>query len=152
MSIERRTRLREWLFQIHTWCGLLLALYAILIGVSGSLLVFRSELQALEHPEFYKIADHRISTTVDQVLAITRQSIPEGRPLTVTWPNQETPYWMSYVLLKSGAREVYVDPASGLVRGIRDPTAGWSGWIAQLHTSLLAGAFGRRMNSWRRAC
>lgn len=34
-------------FQVHLWVGIILTLYMIVIGVSGSVLVFRSELENL---------------------------------------------------------------------------------------------------------
>jgi uncharacterized iron-regulated membrane protein len=141
-------QLRTWSFYIHTWCGLAVALYAIVIGVSGSLLVWQDELEALEYPEFHSAPPARISTTADQVLETVRRVIPEGRPISVTWPNDDTPYWMSYVLLKVGAQEVYVDPASGMVRGMRDTQGGWVGVLSRLHTNLLAGSTGRKVNSY----
>ena len=141
-------QLRRWSLYIHTWCGVTLALYAIVIGLSGSFLVWQDELEALEYPEFHKGPLPTISTTADQVLEAARRAIPEGRPISVTWPNEDTPYWMSYVLLKVGAREVYVRPESGEVRGIRDTSGGWVGVLGRLHTNLLAGSTGRLVNSY----
>ncbi len=142
------SQLRRWSLYVHMWCGLALAVYACVIGVTGSLLVWQDELEAMEYPEFHRPAEIRISTTADQVLATVRRQVPEGRPITVTWPNEGTPYWMSYVLLEVGAREVYVDPASGAVRGIRDTSGGWVGVLGRLHTNLLAGSTGRMVNSY----
>jgi uncharacterized iron-regulated membrane protein len=130
------------------WSGLTLAIYAVVIGVSGSLLVWQDALEAAEYPEFHTGASPTISTAADQVLEVVRSRVPEGRPISVTWPNEETPYWMSYVLLKVGAREVYVDPATGAVRGVRDTQGGWVGILGRLHTSLLAGSTGRMVNSY----
>ncbi|MEK6396590.1 MAG: PepSY domain-containing protein, partial [Terriglobus sp.] len=38
--------LRRALFQIHLWLGVLLSLYVVVIGVSGSALVWEDEIQA----------------------------------------------------------------------------------------------------------
>ena len=40
----RKLWLRRALFQIHLWMGVLLSLYIVMIAVTGSILVFRSEL------------------------------------------------------------------------------------------------------------
>lgn len=37
-------RARGWLFQIHLWLGLIVGLYAVAIGVTGSVLMFHEEL------------------------------------------------------------------------------------------------------------
>ena len=34
-------------FQVHLWVGIILTLYMIVIGVTGSILVFRPELERL---------------------------------------------------------------------------------------------------------
>ncbi len=128
--------------------GLVLAAYAVAIGLTGSALVFREQIQAWEYPDLHRSASIPISTTPDQVLAVVREAWPDGRPLTVTWPNQHSPYWMSYVLLKKGAREVFSDPASGKIIGDRDPSGGFNGWLARFHTNLLLGSSGRKLNGY----
>jgi uncharacterized iron-regulated membrane protein len=34
-------------FQVHLWVGIILTLYVIVIGVTGSILVFRTELERM---------------------------------------------------------------------------------------------------------
>jgi uncharacterized iron-regulated membrane protein len=141
-------KFRPWLMRIHTWSGVALGLYAIAVGVSGSILVFRDELAAMADPQLHTASGFSGTINPDIVLHTVRLAVPDGRPISVTWPNRETPFWMSYVLLKSGAREVYVDPASGRVQGIRDPRSGWLGWLDRLHTNLLVGRLGRQINTY----
>lgn len=148
MSFRPGSKLRHWTFQLHSWCGLALGLYAIVIGLSGAVLVWQDELEAAEYPDFHREPNPKISTTSDQALARVRAAFPEGRPISLTWPNPGTPFWMSYVLLGSEAREVYIDTTSGQVAGVRDPRAGWTGWTGRLHTNLLAGSMGRRINTY----
>jgi uncharacterized iron-regulated membrane protein len=44
MALARRSRLRRAFFQIHLWLGIALSLYVLVISVSGSVIVFRREL------------------------------------------------------------------------------------------------------------
>lgn len=152
MNFPPGPSIRQWTFQLHSWCGLALGLYAIVIGLSGAMLVWQDELEAAEYPQFHPgdrgAAGETISTGPDGALATVRAAFPKGRPVSLTWPNSGTPFWMSYVLLGSEAREVYVDPASGQVAGVRDPRAGWVGWLGRLHTSLLVGSVGRQVNTY----
>lgn len=148
MNFRQGTKIRQWTFQLHSWCGLALGLYAIVIGLSGAVLVWQDELEAAEYPHFHTGPGGKISTAPDAALATVRTAFPEGRPISLTWPNPGTPFWMSYVLLGSEAREVYVDPSSGQVVGVRDPRAGWVGWLGRLHTNLLGGSLGRRINTY----
>src|SRR5687767_13375038 len=50
-SLERPRQLaaRRWLFQVHMWAGVLAAVYVIVASLTGSLIVFREELEALVH-------------------------------------------------------------------------------------------------------
>ena len=50
----QRLRSRWWIFQIHLWTGIVLALYLVVVGISGSILVFREELTALQFRELMK--------------------------------------------------------------------------------------------------
>ena len=43
--------LRKALFQVHLWCGLGIGLYLVVISVTGSVLVYRSELRQAFNPE-----------------------------------------------------------------------------------------------------
>ncbi|MFM2125447.1 MAG: hypothetical protein RL328_1898 [Acidobacteriota bacterium] len=140
---------RSWILRLHMVAGLSLSAYAVAIGLTGSALVFRDEIKAWDYPQFHRAPAVPISTTPDQALAAVRQAWPDGRVLSVTWPNQESPYWMSYVLrTKGGAREVFTDPATGRIVGDRDPSGGLNGWLLKLHTNLLAGSTGRRVNGY----
>jgi len=137
--------LRRWLAQIHLWCGLVLAVYAIAIGVSGGLLVFESRLIASEYPEFHRPAFQRTRTTgVAKTLREVRSRYPEWRALSVTWPNEDCPYWMIYLIRSREALEVYSDGRS--IVGARNPSAGWIGFVRRLHVSLLGGSAGRLVN------
>jgi uncharacterized iron-regulated membrane protein len=51
------------------YCGLLISIYAVLIGVSGSILVFRPELTRLARPDLYvgRVTQLAI-TSPDQVM------------------------------------------------------------------------------------
>ena len=43
----QRLWVRQFNFQVHLWVGIILSLYMIVIGVTGSILVFRTELESL---------------------------------------------------------------------------------------------------------
>ena len=47
---------REWLFQIHLYTGLIAGLYAVLISVTGSALVFQPQFRDWQDREFTEVA------------------------------------------------------------------------------------------------
>jgi uncharacterized iron-regulated membrane protein len=44
MALAQRSRLQRALFQVHLWIGIAISLYVLLISLSGSVIVFRREL------------------------------------------------------------------------------------------------------------
>lgn len=50
MALARRSRLKRALFQVHLWLGIALSLYVLVISVSGSVIVFRRELDRVLCP------------------------------------------------------------------------------------------------------
>ncbi|MEQ1884778.1 MAG: PepSY-associated TM helix domain-containing protein [Bryobacteraceae bacterium] len=138
--------MRRWLQRLHLYFGLILTVYAVLLGVSGALLVFEKELADLSRPQFLQIPASEISTGPDQIIATVRERYPEWRALSMTWPRPDAPYWLTYLLRGKEAKQVYFDPKTGAILGENDPSAGWLGAVKQLHVNLLAGRIGRVIN------
>lgn len=141
-------KIRYLLARLHLWLGLLLAVYAFLIGLSGAVIVFKDDLNALLHPQFHTGAQPAFGADPGRVLEQVRQSYPGFRPLSFTWPHDRMPYWMIFLLRPGASLEVYADPATGQIIGARDPRAGWLGWVETLHTNLLWAQPGRLANGY----
>ncbi len=141
---------RRILLWFHMLGGLTFSLYAILLGVSGSVLVFREELTELEFPKFHKgAAPAVLSTTPDQALAAVRLTFPGWQAYSVTWPNSHSPYWMSYVSRGGQSMEVFLDTQTAHVLGARNTREGTMGMLAQMHFNLLLGG---ATGHWVQAC
>jgi uncharacterized iron-regulated membrane protein len=147
LDAPRSAPLRKGVFRFHLIVGAALGIYALLMGVTGSILVYREEIIRLLRPELHApaAANH---LSPDAALATVVRSFPEWRPLSVTWPNEECGAWMVFLLRDSGSLQVYVDPATGAIRGVYQRNSGWLGWIEQLHFNLLARRKGREANGW----
>jgi uncharacterized iron-regulated membrane protein len=140
--------LRGILRQMHLWLGVPLAVYAFLIGVSGTVIVFKDELNAWQHPEFHPGGKVVFGADPDKVLREVRKQYPDWRPLSFTWPHDEMPYWMIFLLKPNQSMEVYINPESGAIVGTRNPRGGWVGWVESLHTNLRWGREGRLANGY----
>jgi len=133
--------LRRIFLWIHMLGGLAFSVYAILLGGSGAVLVFREELTELEFPKFHHGEMPReLKTTPDEALAAAKLVFPEWRAYSVTWPNSHSPYWMAYVGKGSQSMEVFLDTETAHVIGARNTKEGTMGTIAQLHFNLLLGS------------
>ncbi len=139
---------RTFFLWFHRAIGLFLAIYAVLMGVTGAALVFRDELEQWEHSEVHAPASGPVTVSAAGALERVRQAHPTWRVLSVNFPHPETPYWMVYLLKGQEAKQVYVSPATGEIVAAVDPKAGIAGGLADLHFNLWAGRTGRLVNGW----
>ena len=138
--------MRRSLLFIHRWTGLVLALYAIVIGLTGSILVFRDELAPVLRPRFHAGAEVAVLTTPDDVLAAAQRALPGWRQLSVTWPHAHSPHFNVFSLKDRESRIVYLSARDAKVVGILDPRSDFLGIIDGLHGNLLGARPGRVAN------
>jgi len=57
-----KLRLHRWLFQFHLWLGMLAALYIFIMSLSGSMIVFRNELEgsAVRSSKLFPLAERLV--------------------------------------------------------------------------------------------
>lgn len=134
--------------QLHLWLGLILAVYAVLIGISGAVIVFKADINILLRPELHHGPPPQFRADLGQALANIRQQFPDWKPLSISWPHEESPYWMVFLLKASQSLEVYVDTNTGNIIGSHDPRSGWLGWIESLHSNLRLARQGRLLNGY----
>ena len=133
---------RRLVFKLHLYTGLLAGLLLVLSGLTGSALVFREELETLAHPERRVAADQGERVALDAVLQTVRRAYPDDRPFAIRMPR--TPQ-EAYLIKLNGAHDrfVYLDPYNGRILGTHRQNQSVLGWIALLHTQLLAGEAGK---------
>jgi uncharacterized iron-regulated membrane protein len=143
--------LRKAMFQIHLWTGIGVGLYVVAISISGSAIVFRNEIykNASPGPRLVTISGPRLSK--DEMKNAVHAAHP-GYSISYIWdskrPNEATEVWIE----KDGVKKPHtvgrlVDPFTGKDLGPSRPWAiGAVAWMSDLHTNLLAGDSGRKVN------
>ena len=139
--------MRKSLFRIHLILGILLGLYAVVIGVTGSILVYREELVELARPDLFQPV-RELRVTPDEALSVVQRAYPGWKVLTLTGPDRATGAWMAYLIGKGDARQAYVDAETGILRGHYQRKEGWLGFTEQLHFNLISGRTGRLVNGY----
>jgi len=119
------TWLRKALFQVHLWTGLGVGLYVVVISLTGSVLVYRSELRQRfdPQPRTVSVAGTRLSP--DALIAATRQVFPEAE--IEVWTEPDDPalaVTMSVEDRGSGRDLLLFDPYTGAYLGNSLPV-GW---------------------------
>lgn len=148
--MSRPSALRTWSVRLHRWAALVLGLWLVMLGLTGTVLVWNSELDRALNPGWFAArvacgAEH--ATPVATTLAIHARA--GGGPATMVM-RPEVPGAAWIVWTKSGDRRLqhFVDPACGLHLGTRE----WGATrfdrehlvpaLYELHRSLLSGEAG----------
>lgn len=135
-------KVRRVVFNLHLYTGLAAGLLLTVIGLTGSLLVFREEIEELIYPEWVKTVARDEQVPLQAVLKTINLAYPQDRPFSIRLPR--TPQ-QAYMLRMNGAHDllVYVDPYSGRILGALRQEDTFMGWVALLHTQLLSGERGK---------
>lgn len=140
-------RLRRAIFQVHLWSGIGVGLYVMVISVTGSILVFRSELRQtfMPQPVFVEAVGERMDS--DQILAAAERTWPDANVSIFAERDVPTQAVTISVNRDGAVQQMLLDPFTGADLGHAMP-AGWRAttWLLDLHDNLLSGQTGRSVN------
>jgi uncharacterized iron-regulated membrane protein len=139
----RASRLRLWMFNIHLYAGLSLGIVITLVGLTGSLLVYKPETERLLSASMATVQPLRRTVPVQELYRNVHAFRPSDRiDRLYTWGGPAAA-WMFRTIRPDGRRQyVYVDQYRGNVRGeyVMDGSA--LQWMYELHDNLLLGKRG----------
>jgi uncharacterized iron-regulated membrane protein len=96
--IRRPQQLWVWQlnFQLHLWAGIILAVYLVVIGVTGSMLVFRPELEALSgFKPWHKIRAREPFASITTVAAKVEAAYPRFQIISIAAPDETDPTFVT---------------------------------------------------------
>ncbi len=146
----RRSPARRVLFQVHLWLGVLLGIYTVVVGLTGSALVFRPEIEAWQRPE---LVQHTAAQSGERSVTAELAGVSKvyaGQPIEGI-DNLDQPSHAAVVYLEAPhgeERMVYLDQSTGGVLGDRFRYSGVLGTCAALHVYLLGGPVGYLINGF----
>ena len=149
----QRLFLRRAIFQVHLWSGLILALYAVVIGLTGSALIFKGEIDRAIYPSLYHITPVPKQLTLDQAVRRIQSKHPDWvgfALLNIDNREQATDLLMRPAKRAStpNYRVVSFNPYTGEVLLDRLRYAGILGFLSNLHVYLLSGEQGLLVSGW----
>ncbi|WP_050025412.1 PepSY domain-containing protein [Verrucomicrobium sp. BvORR034] len=136
--------MRKQIWRLHSWLGLLAGLGLLVIGLTGSILVFSSEIDAVLNPALVRVKPAGSRMSFDSLKARVLEQLP-GWEIN-RWYLSSNPEAADTV--RVSARDhaadlpTFVNPYTGQVLGKRDWGQGLVGWLLELHYSFHAGAWG----------
>ncbi|HEY9730271.1 MAG TPA: PepSY-associated TM helix domain-containing protein [Drouetiella sp.] len=149
-----RKSLRKWAFLSHLWIGIVLSAYFAMLGLTGSFLMFKTDLQPIFEPRLHhvevppdrrKVSLDRIVKTFDTITHchIYSMTLPEvdGDPLIIgfkplTEPGGRDRDW----------RQCYFNPYTGEVLGDEVVSGKLFRTVRNLHANLLLQDLGSKLN------
>ncbi|HEY9695460.1 MAG TPA: PepSY-associated TM helix domain-containing protein [Oculatellaceae cyanobacterium] len=136
-------KFREIAFSLHQYLGLFLGIFLVIMGVTGSLLVFGHEIDHLLNPNLFNISPQGQRVPIELVLNNIRQDYPDIKLQSITLPQQATDvYELRMLSSDSSAVNIYADPYKGVILGSRLEDEGFFNFLFNLHVYLLAGDTG----------
>ncbi|WP_017653590.1 PepSY-associated TM helix domain-containing protein [Fortiea contorta] len=140
--------LRNTVFYLHRYIGLFVGLILIIVGLTGSLLVFQKELNQFQiRQEFGQVIPQEQRVPIDTVLENIKTSFASQPNFKLsginTPPDPHIPYRAFLQSPKEERLEVFVNPYTGVVMGSRQWEKTIIGLTYKLHYQLLAGDIGQ---------
>jgi uncharacterized iron-regulated membrane protein len=118
--MNRETRVRSVLFNLHLAGGLVAGLFLLILGVSGAVLAFSDEIDAFLHPSVFKVAPQAQRLPLTQLAANAAAVLHPGDIIAVYVPSArpDRSYWFTAIPRQHRLpRQVFVNQYTGEVLG-----------------------------------
>ena len=144
-----RPRIRRALALFHLWTGLALGLYFAILGLTGSFLVFRKDVEELVAPELARVAAPAGTPLLpaSRVVAAVRARYPDADEAALSSLTLPRYRGGAYALSLDG-KTLLVSPYTGAVLRKIDPARDPIEIVGNLHMSLLWQAKGMLLNTF----
>ncbi len=140
----RRTLLRRAMFQVHLWIGFAAALYVALIGISGSILVWKHELSAASQSVPTALQAGATSIGPERAVMEAQRAAPRKQPYYLDFPQSSAPFYVVYLRGTSMRTTVRVHAGSGAVLDVDDGQHGWLNLVMRFHYFVSAALSSRQ--------
>lgn len=142
--------LRPWLVSLHRWAGLSLGLLFVLMGLSGTMLVFEHDIDAALNPHLFHGASCTEMIAPDAVAAAVQAQWPKAKVSFINFPKHDGgSYRATFKAPGTEHNEAMLDACSGQLLGSRDRGAiafdreHWMPMLQTWHLNMFQGKPGR---------
>jgi uncharacterized iron-regulated membrane protein len=144
-KMQRRFKLRPATRWLHTWGGIILGGVVSVICLTGSVIVFRQEIERARWPQSSTEAgtSHRLS--LDSAAEEITRSRPGSSVTRVSFPARPNdPYVFQIKSADKQTHRLAIDASTGRILA-EVPQTQWLDWVIDLHRNVLAGKTGRKI-------
>ncbi|MGG2095053.1 PepSY-associated TM helix domain-containing protein [Bacillus sp. S13(2024)] len=134
-------KIRSMVRKVHLYLSMIAGMFIVLIGLTGSLLVFDNELNRMIYPDLYKITKGQ-PVTYQKALQTVASTYPKGEIQRVYTPDDPHSQGVYLFNLKEGkgTKSVYVDPGTSNINGELGEKAFFN-QVKEIHYHLLLNDF-----------
>lgn len=133
---------KRWFGKWHVYLGIIAGFIIAFVGLTGSILVFREEIDAALNPQLFivKPTGNKIPPAV--LLPSFQQAHPAYKISYLA--ADDTSATATYEAYDAATGlEIFINPYTGSVRGVRKHDSGFVGVVTELHRTLLIPVAGR---------
>jgi uncharacterized iron-regulated membrane protein len=140
MSKGRRTR---FLFKIHSYTGLITGIALLLIGISGSILVFSRDLDRVIYRDIQEVKAEGNRVSLDSGYTIMLARFPEMNYITYDGLPQDTNSAYQFFMMKDGVHfKAFLNPYTGEVLHHGKRYDYWMDWLLLFHYTFTIHVWG----------
>ncbi|BFU96252.1 MAG: conserved membrane protein of unknown function [Nitrospira sp.] len=143
-KVSRQTGRRIWL-NLHMFIGLFVGAIFVIMGLTGSSLVFRRSIDVWLHPQLLNVRVTGAPAPVETALSNVKAILPAGahlHHLELPLNEQEVIRAVYWPAASGTAIEVLVDPTTSSILGQRERDNHLTGLLYHFHRELFAGKTG----------
>lgn len=108
--------MRKRIFQIHQWCGLVAGMFILIMGITGSILVFHREIQFFQNREVSRVKNN-LPVDIDKAYGILFGEFPNAEILLIRFShNPSEPYYLALELKESIYMSFRIHPRVTLLK------------------------------------
>lgn len=142
-------QIRNITFTLHRYLGLALGLMILIIGITGSLLVFHKQIdEFLVTQKFGQITPEGETASLTMIVNSLKEnySEPKFKISSVGIPEKPNLPYQAWLASSEGKYiEAFINPYTAKVLGTRPLENTFFGWIYRLHFQLLGGEIGTKI-------
>lgn len=142
----RRSALRQWAFRLHWYTGLSIGLLLAVVGLSGSIVVFKPEMEKALIPHLSRVEPGKQTGSLQGMYNAVQRHRPQDKIINVAMYGGSEAAWGFRLSSAQGRVQVYVNPYTGKVLGEDTYDDKFLQWVYDLHADLLGGTTGRLVN------
>lgn len=136
-------KLRQLVFTLHRYVGVMVGVLLLVIGITGSSLVFWHEINHFLNPHLFHVIPQNKQISVQLVLNKARSAYPDFKLNYIQLPQELDDVYQVAMESKSGKpMYLYLNPYTGAILGSQQWGRTLMTFIYDIHITLLAGEFG----------